>query len=392
MYHTTTEAMPDFTQPDFFETFGVLARDSYNCAGAYMYTLTASMMGLNCTFFRSQATTGRITPVFPEVYHKPEFYSIGWGKNHINFWSSASGISLPMQAAINTKDKLSIKKILASANISTPLGGVATSENTEVFQHLRNQGVERVIVKPISGSLSKGILADVSLEIARAHVAFHNTQTYLVEEYIIGTEIRCHTVNYKTVTAYLRDKLHIKGDGKKNISELLYELRTLQLCNPFTASSAIDVHAGLEFLSTINIYGTFVPQHNERIIISPSKFWDHRSAVNISNHITSKLKQNLKNVSKALNLKIAAIDAIISRDDTLYVLEVNTKPGGLIWGFPLFGEWNLDFPEAVIRWHFPKWRSDIRRVKKYAFLDLFSDYQNQKERAVFDVADYIEYE
>ena len=299
---------------------------------------------------------------------------------------------MPLHVARNTGDKLSVKKILAAANISTPIGGVATSENVSVFQQLRNKGVERVIVKPVSGSLSMGILADVSLETAQTHVEFNNTQTYLIEEYISGTEIRCHTANYKTVTAYLREKLHVKGDGQKNMSELLEELRTLQLCNPFTASSAINPPETIEFLKTLDIDAQFIPQHNEKVVISPSKFWDHRNAVNISNHITPKLRKSLNQVSKALNLKIAAIDAIISNDDTLNILEVNTKPGGLIWGFPLIGKWNLDFPEAVIRGHFPKWKSEIRKVKKYAFLDLFSDYQNQKERVSFDVADYLEYE
>lgn len=392
LYQSTTEAMPNFTHPNFFETFGILARDSYNCAGAYIYTLTASMMGLDCTFFRHQSDTKRTNPAFPKTYHRPEFYSICSEGNCINFWASASEKSLPMHVALNTSDKLTIKKNLASSGISTPIGGVANAQNTRVFEELRKNNINRVIVKPISGSLSKGIIADVSLEAAQKFVTLNNNETYLIEEFITGTEIRCHTVNYKTITAYLRENLHIKGDGKKNTAELLEELRTLQLCNPFTATNAINIDESIKFLNTQGIDKLYVPQRNDKIIISPSKFFDHRNATNISNHITPKLKESLKQISKATNLQVAAIDAIIDNYDNLYVLEVNTKPGGLIWGFPLFGSWNLDFPEAVIRWHFPKWQGNIRRIKKYNFLSLFRDFQNQPERIKFNVADYIDYD
>lgn len=109
-------------------------------------------------------------------------------------------------------------------SISTPQSAYIHSEDdiSDALNLLRSRG--RVIIKPASSSLSNGLTLDVTDDASLATAitkAFQFSDSVIVQEQIIGDEIRFVVVDGVTRAAILRQTPRVIGDGVSTIAELI---------------------------------------------------------------------------------------------------------------------------------------------------------------------------
>lgn len=386
--------MPDFTEPHFFDQVAGLTRDvdrlGYAVVSAYLVSLTALMYGLDVEIIRSQRAAKTNIGTFLDSFKKPDFYRIRQGSRVVHFWSSASETSVTVGGAREASDKTRTKPILHHAGVATPFGGAATAKDLSILQAFASAKVNRVVVKPISGSSKKDIRANQTLAQAKQYIMSSPDAVFIVEQYIQGTEVRMQVVGQSVVSTIRQVPQHVIGDGVSTLAELVEARMDLRRRNPIRAHLLIDENGYFLRLLDRDIAPSMVPAVGQTIwltkdtVVGPAT--DH---FDYSDKISEAAKASALATAKCFGVKITAIDAIIDRSGETFVLELNSKPGIDTACFPMQGKWNLDVPEAMLKLHFPKLKEPLRKVKSYDFLAMGEDYIRQTEKSIFNARDYI---
>ena len=170
---STSAAVPDFSTGEFFDTVVSLIDNHTTTGTSYLIALTALTLGLKVEFFRSQKRAGKTVPGFPKTVDEPRLYRISGAKRGFLFWGASSERLMQRSYARESKDKSRTKALLHHAGVATPFGGIAQASNTAILSQFAAAGVTRVVVKPVSGSRSRDVLANVSLQHAHAHIAIN---------------------------------------------------------------------------------------------------------------------------------------------------------------------------------------------------------------------------
>ncbi len=391
---SASEFMPDFTEPHFFDQVAGLTLDAerlgYAVVSAYLVSLTALMYGLDVEIVRSQQAAKTTIGTFLQTFKRPDFYRIRQGSRVVHFWSSASETSVTAGGAREASDKTRTKPILHHAGVATPFGGAATAKDLSILQAFASAKVNRVVVKPISGSSKKDIRANQTLAQAQQYIMSSPDVVFIVEQYIKGTEVRMQVVGQSVVSTILQMPQHVVGDGLSTLAQLVDRRTEMRRTNPIRTHYLIDENKYFLRLLDRDIVPSMVPAVDQTIwltndtVVGPMT--DH---FDYSDRISEAAKASAVATAKCFGVKITAIDAIIDRNGETFVLELNSKPGIDTACFPLQGKWNLDVPEAIVKLHFPKLKKPLRKVQRYDFLAMAEDYIRQTERSVFKARDYI---
>lgn len=391
-YQTATEAMPDFAAVEWFDCFAKVREASFSMASGYLNALTALMLGLDVSYFRSQKSAGVTAAHFARRFQLPEFYSVTSTTTAHYFWSSASVVSSALSAAHLTQDKMLAKPVLAKAGVRTPAGGPANAANMTVLDQLQAARVTRVVVKPAKGSAARGVAANVTLDEARAYIRFKPNEMFVVEQYINGTEVRATMVGGLLCSAVQREPCFVVGDGLATIEDLVARKVDSFLQNP---RAAVQKYKLSDFASYLRQQGRSfadVPAIGERVRLRGA----HPVTGDERNDVTATVHRDVvvqaTNAMRAFQLGVGAVDTITSASGQTFVLELNAKPAVDATVFPNEGAPNLRVPEAIMRWHFPQHPVVIRRVKQFDFVQLWNDYEMQTERDEFNARDYVDFD
>ena len=393
---TATDVMPDFSAPHFYDTVRTLnfrgLELGWLAINGYLISLAAMMYGLDVTFFRSQADAGTKIGTFETEFHKPTFYRISDGKRAVHFWSSASQTSVTTAGARDTLDKIRTKPLLDKANVRTPFGGHATAKNRSILETFAKAGVDRVVVKPASGSGKKGVQTNLTLENARAYVLSAPDEVFVAEQYIRGKELRIQVVGDKVVTVLLQTPQHVVGDGLLTLQQLMDRRVAYRLRNPVRADRLYD-HSKLQArLKRGDLRPDMVPPKGKVIWLSPDSLVNQGTEqADYMDRATADLKQQAVKAARCFGLKIAGIDARMSNSGEVFILELNSKPGFDNSCFPIRGTWNLTVPDAIIKLHFPHLKREPRRVQSYDFMALADQFLRQPEVRVFKANEFLRY-
>jgi cyanophycin synthetase len=251
--------------------------------------------------------------------------------------------------------------------------------------------VKRVLVKPAEGSLAKGVQANLSLEEAQAHILSNPTVTFAVEEFIRGTEYRVYTVGDEPVFSYMRLPKHVIGDGTSTIDALIDKKIYLQRRNPRSWNRALDRDEALAFLQKHGVSPDHVPPKGTLVRLTGTLYWESLDSLDCTGTIDREITDMAVRAAKVFGLGFSAVDLMQSQTGKIFVLEVNARPGLNAAAFPLNATWTLRLPEAILRAHFPRLDRTPRRVKRFDFLQLVSDYRAKTDVTEFDAADYVDY-
>lgn len=142
------------------------------------------------------------------------------------------------------QDKSRTKEILKNEQLQVPDGTVADSENIENvlnwFSSLRSR---QVVIKPIKGSLGRGITTGIrSKESLRDHLSHLEESRVLVEEQIPGDDYRLLVVGGKFVAGMRRERAHVIGNGDSTLLQLVKEKNVVRKRMPFNGDYPLRLH------------------------------------------------------------------------------------------------------------------------------------------------------
>ena len=387
-----SKAMPDFRKPAFRDTLALLVDKHLDLASAYLTTLTALTLGLECEFIR--AADGSADQGFTGLkeFPLPVFYKVSSGPESDYFWGSVSTTRWDPKMAMLTRSKVMTRNTLAAAGIQTAFGGLATAKKMVVLDEMAKVGISRVLVKPNHGSRARGIMANITLAEARAHIEAHPDEQFVAEQYIVGTEYRIFTVGGDFCECYAKLRDHVVGNGRKPVAQLLKEKMLSQLSNPDSRAHAKRNKSKAQYLVDAGMPPDYVPKLGEFVWLTDDLIPKSRNGLYEAPQVSDQIKQLTREICTCLNADSVAIDLIDRGEEGSYILEINAKPGYSGMCFPANAPWNLRLPEAMLRNSLPNHKDNVRRVKSYNFLKLLEAYRSQSNIPSFFAKDFVEFE
>lgn len=234
-----------------------------------------------------------------------------------------------------TKNKVITKMILESVDIRTPRGIVATSPEQAVVEIREKQLAYPLIVKPVDGSLAKGVTWDVRSESAVAEAVEHALAAYgyrkdikiIVEEMFVGNEYRVLVFNNQVLSCVEKVPAGVTGNGVSTIKKLVHE---------FNKNRRHGFEIKLDSVAKENIEKA---GYDLKTILPKNFFFKFRNNLNMSdggrsiermNEISPLLKKICINAIEAVGLTYGGLDIItnnLSSENPHYViLEINPNP------------------------------------------------------------------
>jgi hypothetical protein len=121
------------------------------------------MHGLDVTFFRNQREAELKNPLFSDAVSEPIFYRVSNGRR-AHFFNGSQSDRTSATAAFTTRDKLKTKALLHAKNLNTPAGGLMSAKDHSLLGRMHQAGVKWFVIKPVAGSLGKGVFLHQSAE------------------------------------------------------------------------------------------------------------------------------------------------------------------------------------------------------------------------------------
>src|SRR5699024_9499002 len=146
-----------------------------------------------------------------------------------HYFYRSRGDLVSNSAVHNAHDKFYTKEALINNGVPTPKGfqfGKDTELENILNQIHTKQLTYPVVVKPVFGSLGKGIITNIHDEVTLASAINQikvdkEYNEYIVEEQIDGQEYRLYVVDEEIVAITERVPANITGNGKNTILELI---------------------------------------------------------------------------------------------------------------------------------------------------------------------------
>jgi D-alanine-D-alanine ligase-like ATP-grasp enzyme len=380
--------MPDMTLPAFYDECIELGDHEVT---AYFMMMAALLDGYDVRFFRTiqeaGVPEGRLAPDVRDA----QFFEISSGPIKRYFQGSfCSAIST--LTADDTRDKFKTKQLLHRVNVSTPVGGTATPNDLSLIQKMAAGGVKKFHLKPVGGSRSRGVVANLTAEGAVKHIRDNPQVSFIVEQQIIGPEIRTVVVGDKVVAAFCREPQHVVGDGQKTIRALLFKRRDDRKINPLFARRVID--EGQAEMALVSRGDRFdrIPALGEKVML-----FTHLKASASDNLPDCLEKLPLSTIessiraAKALNSPVLAFDCIVDRAGETFILEANAKAmfGYLCMPHPK-GRWNLRVPRAIISHFLPKPKHPKRMITRIRFAEMRAEIFREGRKAPVNALDFVD--
>lgn len=136
------------------------------------------------------------------------------------------------------QNKAKTKEVLQSRGLRVAHGITTTSERVEdAVKWFESLGSKKVVIKPIMGSLGRGIVLGVdSKESLRTHLQNIGDGEIVLEEQIPGDDYRVLVVGGKFMAAMRRDRAHVIGNGSSTLEQLIREKNDIRRKIPFNGN------------------------------------------------------------------------------------------------------------------------------------------------------------
>lgn len=259
------------------------------------------------------------------------------------FYSSNSVFSSTI-----VRNKMKTENYLKNFNIRTPNSLVYDVNEMELAKKQSFEHMSSVVIKPLDGSLGKGVMVDVSKD--RFEVNWKESSKFLaggrkiiVQEYIEGFEARALVIEGKLVSVVVRTPPFVIGDGMHNIEELINISNEEKKKCGVRKNLLIKKSERLsEYLLSKNINLVSVPSENEYVLLGAvSNVSNGGELINITEFVSDEIKETALNTIGAINgMFTGGVDIMMTNfeDKNPVVIEVNAFPVLSISSFPTYGE------------------------------------------------------
>lgn len=378
----------DFSDP---VNFDVVRGIRTHQLSAFLVALTAMQHGLDVVFYRTQAEAGTRIVLFPDDFDMPAFYSVGDARRRIFMHGTQSERSSASTANI-TRDKVATKALLHRKNIDTAIGGPVSAKHPRLLYALAKAGVTRFVLKPIAGSMGEGTFLNQTPQQAEQILRMNPTVDYVIEQHVPGVEHRVYVVDNRIVAAYSYERPHVVGDGVMTLRQLYAQHQAIRATNPFVVDRTLEP-AEIELALLMQRIGwNDVPEAGRSVMLSTSPIPDAQgNFTGCADTLPVRMRQTALAAARAVAAKNCAIDMILDRSGTAFVLEVNIRamigPHSFL---PPSGAWNLDVPFAILASHFPIPPAPVREVTRFDFpalrAEIFREGRSGRGVAALDFA------
>lgn len=380
----------DFTDPAFFE---VMRHNKGHVASSYLVTLAALAQGLSVTFFRSQREAGLKNAMFAQEVSEPIFYRVSNGRR-AHFFNGTQSDRTSAAAALTTKDKLKTKALLHAKNLNTPVGGLMSAQDHRLLGRMHQAGVKWFVIKPVAGSLGKGIFLHQSAAQVCQYLQANPKESYLVEQHISGFEHRVYVVDGKAVTAYNFVPDHIVGNGHDTVRTLFAARQDQRTYNPWVIDKPTDTAQVEMALLGRGCYWSDVPAHGQIIWLSGNSFPDMNGNWMYSlDTLPDAAKQLAVSATKAVSAYNAGVDILVTPSGESFVLELNIRAWIAGHSFPYpRGNFNLTVPNALIHSLYGQPTAAPREVSGFDFQALGAEvFREGRTSKGVEAADFAQF-
>lgn len=337
----------DFAAPAFFNQ--IRATKGHG-ASTYLVTLAALTQGLSVTFFCSQAEAGINHPLFAKEVAEPIFYRVS-NPRRAHFFNATQSDRISATACATTRDKLKTKALLHAKNLNTPVGGVMSAQDHALLGRLHQAGVRRFVIKPVAGSLGKGVFLNQTAQQVAAYLRANPEQSFLVEQHINGFEHRVYVVDGVVVAANQRIPNNVVGNGSDTVATLFAARQEDRRRNPYFADKTADLAEVEMTLLTRGGAWSDVPARGQIVWLAKDGIPGMQGDFPLSlDSLPEAAKHLAVAATKAVAAQSAGLDILVEPSGTAYVLEINIRPWIGAQSFPHpQGDYNLTLPNALIQ-------------------------------------------
>lgn len=294
----------------------------------------------------------------------------------VHYFYRSRGDLVANEAVDIVHDKFKAKNRLLEAGVSTPKGFKFTKEesNEDIVARFNDSDIKYpVVVKPIFGSLGKGVITNIknqkSLYQALNRVKENEEYNeFLIEEHIEGEEYRVYVVGSEVIAATKRVPANIIGDGKNTIKNLINQKNKNRESNPYLKTKLIEIDETiLQYLDYQGLTLDSVPRENEQIFLKgASNISAGGDPIDKTDLLTEKMKEVAIKATKSIpNLTHVGLDMIINNNEP-YVIELNATADISMHVFPIKGL-PRNVPEKIIDYYFPETKGLTRGKEQLYF-------------------------
>jgi len=325
---------------------------------AFLITLAAFQRGLQVVFHYERASYDLGFRRAKLQGHRGEIFSISDGKK-THVFSRTMGDLVKQDADVIAEDKHLSKRMFAQKAVATPKGVVVfANQMTLIKKFMVNSGASAFVIKPLKGSLAKGVVADLSAESVVELCQTLGDKRILLEEYVAGREFRATVVGDACVAVSERTPLFVVGDGKSSIEKLFEANNARRRMNPYLG--AINFNQDIiDYLSRHHLNKESVPALNEKVqLLNTTYGVDH---TDVTAAVPDAVKTIAVKATRAIDLPNAGVDVILKPDGAPVVLEVNQRSYIGSHSFPSYGsDQGNRVAEAIVDHYFPESKNNQR--------------------------------
>ncbi len=268
------------------------------------------------------------------------------------FSPNSPDVSVALRAI--TLNKAATKKVLAGAGIPVPEGRVFDDFDAALAYFRSRVGVAPQVVKPLKGSGGKGVTANVATE-EDFRYAWHAARgkSKVVEDFVVGDEVRIFVVEGRVAAAVCRLPAHVIGDGRSTIAQLIARKNEARKRNPVFRLYPIEA---LDYLHRIDRRPLdAVPAAGEYVRLgTTSNVGQGGESVAVLDVLHPSILRMAEACWRALPGAIqVGLDVIIrdfradAGDGNAWVIEVNSDPAVATPCFPAYGRPAADLPACL---------------------------------------------
>lgn len=272
--------------------------------------------------------------------------------------------ALPRNAGNFTVSKEVTKTILDENNIIVPRGITATTFEETLSLLKSNNLSYPLILKPIDGSLAKGITWNInSQKDLRTAIKFVKEQQksnyllkrkrFIIEEMFIGDEYRILVLKNRVISCIQKIPATIVGDGVSTIKKLINIQNKTRL--PIF-SIKLDSVAKATIKNNGFTLTTILPKSQKLVLRNDMLLANGGRTVDCTHLMNNKLKSVCVQATKSLGLTCSGIDLLttdIAQETNYVIIEVNSNPVYIINEKPLVEGDGVDVSLLLLQTLFP---------------------------------------
>lgn len=339
----------DFLDP-FMRHAAMQAKGISLCA--FLITLAAFQRGLKVTFHYERSSYDIRFANSKIQGHRGELFSISnASKTHV-FSRTLGDLTDPAASSI-VDDKHLTKAHLRRVGLKAPDGIVVDkSQLALINKFIARNSNKRFVVKPVDGSLAKGVEADIQADALIEALKSQADSRVIIEEHVVGTEYRVTVVGGRCVAVSERISPYIVGDGRSSIKQLIAALNEQGDAHPYWSGIHDETIVEAFLMRQSLSYNTILEAGARTFLSNTSYGVQHRDVTAASQEA---LKYAAVKAAEALQLVNCGIDIIVTPSGEPVILELNQRSYIGMHSFPLHGTGQGNaVAEAIVDHYFPE--------------------------------------